>query len=68
MIRVVGAVSKGPLAVRWGAAPDPAPFRASWRVLAAVTPGFNWLALARGGADKRTWQWNLGLLLVDAEG
>ena len=42
--------------------PDPAPFAASWRVLAAVTPGFNWLALSRGRADRRTWTWNLGLL------
>jgi MFS family permease len=44
------------------APPDPGPFRARSRVLAAVTPGFNWLALSRSGADRRTWRWNLGLL------
>lgn len=44
------------------APPDPAPFRASARVLAAVVPGLNWLALSRGRADRPTWTWNLGLL------
>ena len=39
--------------------PDPAPFRASWNVLAAVTPGFNWLALGRRGAPGAYWRFNL---------
>ncbi|MEP6868126.1 MAG: MFS transporter, partial [Novosphingobium sp.] len=44
--------------------PDPAPFRASWSVLAAVTPGFNWLALKQKGADGRFWRFNLAALAV----
>jgi len=42
--------------------PDPAPFRASWNVLAAVIPGFNWLSLRQKGADRRFWTFNLGVL------
>ncbi|MDF8335651.1 MFS transporter [Novosphingobium cyanobacteriorum] len=30
--------------------PDPAPFRASLRLLASVTPGFHWASLAKGGS------------------
>ena len=41
---------------------DPHPFRASWSVLSAVTPGLNWLALGRGGADRRFWTFNLAAL------
>ncbi len=44
--------------------PDPAPFRASWSVLASVTPGFNWLSLGKHGADARYWRFNLGVLAV----
>lgn len=44
--------------------PDPAPFRASWNVLAAVTPGFNWLALSRRGASGRYWRFNLIALVA----
>ncbi len=39
--------------------PDPAPFAASGAVLAAVTPGFNWLSLGRKGANARFWRFNL---------
>lgn len=39
--------------------PDPAPFTASRNVLAAVVPGFNWLALRRAGASRRFWILNL---------
>jgi|GEM_PF-785177 len=42
---------------------DPHPFKASFSVLAAVTPGFNWLNLYRRGADRRMWAFNLGTLL-----
>ncbi|MDP3908490.1 MFS transporter [Novosphingobium sp.] len=44
--------------------PDPAPFRASWNVLAAVTPGFNWLALGRRGASAGYWRFNLIMLVA----
>jgi MFS family permease len=43
---------------------DPAPFRASWAVLASVTPGFNWLSLGRHGADARYWRFNIAILLL----
>jgi MFS family permease len=39
--------------------PDPHPFRASAQVLASVTPGFNWLSLARFGAAPAMWRNNL---------
>ncbi|MFM2301051.1 MAG: hypothetical protein RLZZ84_787 [Pseudomonadota bacterium] len=42
--------------------PDPAPFRASWDVLAAVVPGLNLFALGRKGASARFWQFNLAAL------
>jgi MFS transporter, Spinster family, sphingosine-1-phosphate transporter len=44
--------------------PDPAPFRASWNVLAAVTPGFHWLALRRVRASGRFRTFNLIALVV----
>ena len=44
--------------------PDPAPFAASASVLAAVTPGFNWLALTRQRADARFWRFNLAALAL----
>lgn len=44
--------------------PDPAPFRASRDVLAAVVPGLNWLALARRGAPAAFWRFNLGALVA----
>ena len=44
--------------------PDPAPFRASWQVLAAVVPGFNWLALRKAGASGAFWRLNLGALAM----
>lgn len=46
--------------------PDPAPFRASWKVLASVTPGSNWLSLARSGASPRFWTLNLAALAAIA--
>lgn len=46
--------------------PDPAPFRASWSVLSAVTPGFNWLALRRNAASGAIWRFNLGALALIA--
>ncbi len=42
--------------------PDPAPFRASWNVFAAVLPVFSWLAMARGKASGAQWRRNLGLI------
>lgn len=39
--------------------PDPAPFRASFQVLASVTPAFNWLSLVRLGASRAMWRNNL---------
>lgn len=44
--------------------PDPAPFRASWAVMAAVVPGFNWTALARNRAKGSYWRFNLGALVL----
>ncbi|MFM5923848.1 MAG: MFS transporter [Novosphingobium sp.] len=46
--------------------PDPAPFAASWQVLSAVIPGFNWIALRRAKAGPAFWRLNLGALLVIA--
>lgn len=42
--------------------PDPAPFTASWNVLAAVIPGFNWLALKRAKASGGFWTLNIAAL------
>jgi hypothetical protein len=39
--------------------PDPKPFRASLALLAAVTPGANWLAMAGRRAGARYWSVNL---------
>ena len=39
--------------------PDPRPFRASLALLAAVTPGTNWLAMAGRRAGARYWNVNL---------
>ena len=39
--------------------PDPQPFRASLALLAAVTPGANWLAMAGRRAGARYWGVNL---------
>ncbi|WP_374528916.1 MFS transporter [Novosphingobium sp.] len=44
--------------------PDPAPFKASWDVLAAVVPGFNWMALARKRASSAFWRFNLAALIL----
>ena len=44
--------------------PDPAPFAASGQVLAAVLPGFNWLALRKAGASGSFWRLNLGMLAL----
>ncbi|HEV7432429.1 MAG TPA: MFS transporter, partial [Steroidobacteraceae bacterium] len=41
---------------------DPHPFRASFALLGSVTPGSNWLALARHKASARDWLWNLSAL------
>lgn len=50
--------------------PDPAPFRASGQVLASVTPGFNWISLARLGASPAMWRnnliWLAGIVLAMA--
>ena len=47
------------------AAPDPAPFRASWDTLASILPGFNWATFARLRAPAATWAINLiGLVLI----
>lgn len=48
------------------APPDPAPFAASGQVLAAVLPGFNWLALRKAGASGATWRFNLIALALIA--
>lgn len=45
---------------------DPAPFAASWNVLAAVVPPFNWLALRRSAAPGGFWRINVGALLLIA--
>lgn len=42
------------------AAADPAPFRASVTLFAAILPGSNWLAMARQKASRRQWLVNLG--------
>lgn len=42
--------------------PDPHPFRASWAVLAAVTPGLNWVSLRTSRADGRFWRFNIAAL------
>ncbi|TKD49885.1 MFS transporter [Sphingomonas baiyangensis] len=42
--------------------PDPAPFRASINILTAVTPGANWITLARARAGAGAWTLNLGIL------
>jgi MFS family permease len=44
--------------------PDPAPFKASAGVLAAVTPGANWYFLWRRDAGARQWAINLGGLAL----
>ena len=44
--------------------PDPAPFRASGRVLASVVPGTNWLSLGRGPLGPRRLAINLAALAV----
>lgn len=44
--------------------PDPAPFRASLNVLAAVTPGANWITMTRARVDGRSWTINLGMLAL----
>lgn len=49
-------------------APDPHPFRASLRVLGAVTPVANWVALGRAGATRRDWAVNLGVLATIVTG
>ena len=46
------------------APPDPAPFKASAAVLAAVTPGANWLHLWNRKAGARQWTINLVSLAV----
>jgi len=42
--------------------PDPAPFRASGAVLAAVTPGANWYSLWSRKASRSQWLFNLASL------
>lgn len=44
--------------------PDPAPFRASAAVLAAVTPGANWFSLWSRRAGAKQWIINLASLAV----
>lgn len=44
--------------------PDPHPFRASFAVLAAVTPGVHWLSLRQARASGREWTFNVGLLAL----
>lgn len=41
---------------------DPHPFRSSLGVLGSVTPGINWISLARRKAGIRYWLLNLGIL------
>ena len=43
---------------------DPAPFRASGALFAAILPGTNWLAMARQRASIGQWLANLGGLLA----
>ena len=44
--------------------PDPAPFRASGAVLAAVTPGANWFSLWSRRAGGKQWLINIASLVV----
>ena len=44
--------------------PDPAPFRASGAVLAAVTPGANWFSLWTRGAGRAQWLFNIASLAL----
>ena len=44
--------------------PDPHPFRESLALLGAVTPGANWLALARRRASARYWGVSLAATLM----
>jgi MFS transporter, Spinster family, sphingosine-1-phosphate transporter len=48
--------------------PDPAPFAASGQVLASVTPGLNWLSLARLKAAGSVWRdniiWLVGIIIA----
>jgi len=46
--------------------PDPAPFKASARVLGAVTPGANWLSLWSRNAGAKQWAVNIGTLVIIA--
>jgi len=46
------------------ALPDPHPFRASFGLLGAVTPGVHFIALLRGHASRRDWIVNLLALAV----
>jgi len=48
--------------------PDPRPFHASLAVLAAVTPGGNWLALAARRAGARYWAVSLGATVLIVAG
>ncbi len=41
---------------------DPHPFRASWQVLASVTPVSNWWSLSRLKASRSIWLSNIGWL------
>jgi len=47
---------------------DPHPFRASLALLAAVTPGANWLAMAGRRAGARYWSVNLGATVLAIAG
>jgi len=49
-------------------APDPKPFRASLALLAAVTPGANWFAIAGRRAGARYWSVNLGAAFLVVAG
>ncbi len=42
--------------------PDPAPFRASWNVFAAVLPGVSWLTMLRDKASGGAWRANLVII------
>lgn len=48
--------------------PDPHPFRSSLRVLGAVTPVANWVALGRAGATRRDWAINIATLAAIVAG
>jgi MFS family permease len=48
--------------------PDPHPFRASFALLGAVTPGPNWFALALRRAGAAYWSVNLSALVVVVAG